>query len=591
MRGKKSIIVYTSIWTIGILILFHSIFQNWGYARVINYSGIIRGATQKLVKEELHGDRDDETITYVDDILYSLQYSDGKYDLLVVNNEYYQSQLRDMRVVWEQMKEEIISIRNGGNTDTLYQLSQEYFTKANTMVSTVEDIANQKLVLAIETFFGYLLLTGVIFIAWYMYQRKRLNQIRYIDALTGLSNAAAFEISLQQYIVSNKDDCLLIYIDIDDFKYLNTIYGYSIGNQILTVLAKTLKENAIDEQLCARIGSDHFYVCIPNDIHSIENLKKACNQRLKEAMALDVVDDITMTTGVYLIKERESLRDILDNVLLAHKHAKKAGKGCVIWYGKELLDKLNKENMIIKRMHHALVNEEFQLYLQPKFAIPSLQVIGAEALVRWKMQDGTLLYPDEFIPLFESNGFIHEMDLYMLEKACVFIKEHALYDSFSISVNFSRFTIHHRDFYEDFYRIINRYAIPHQCIEIEITESAFNELSSAILTMLGQIKEDGFIISMDDFGSGYSSLNLLNTLSLDEIKIDRAFLNIKNQNREQIIELIINIAKVLHMKVICEGVETKEDVAMLHRLQCQMGQGFYFSKPISSAAFYKKFIG
>lgn len=591
MKGKQSIIITTSIWTIGIMILFHSIFQNLGYARVINYSGIVRGATQKLVKEELNGDQDDETIAYLDDILYDLQHDEGTYDLLLVNNDYYQAQLNDMNVLWNKMKDEISSIRNGGQKDSLYQMSQDYFVMANDMVCTAEEIANQKLIFAIETFFGYLLLSGGIFIAWYMYQRKRLNTIKYTDELTELPNASAFEISMRKYMAGDFEECLLVYVDIDDFKYLNNIYGYPVGNQILTVLAKTIKDLSIKENLCARIGSDNFYVCLKNEEQSIKQLTTAFHQKLKKEMTLDVIDDITMTIGVYFVDGREQLHDILDNVLLAHKSAKKNGKGCIVWYGQELLEKLNKENMIIKQMHHALENEEFKLYLQPKFEIPSLDIIGAEALVRWQMKNGTFLYPDEFIPLFETNGFIHELDLYMLDKTCAFIKQHELYNQFSISVNFSRFTIHHRNFYTDFYRIVNTYDIPHHSIEIEITESAFNDLSPAILAMLTQIKEDGFIISMDDFGSGYSSLNLLNTLSLDEIKIDRAFLNVENQNREQIIELIINIANVLNMKVICEGVETIEDVNMLHRLQCKMGQGYYFSKPISSTDFYNKFMG
>lgn len=587
MKGKKSLGIYTLLWIIAVLILIFSLFQNFGYAKVINYSGIIRGATQKLVKEELNNEQDDALIIYLDDILDGLQNGSRVYQLTLVKDVNYQKQLADMKEMWEAMKKEIVFVRKGGNKDKLYQMSQDYFKAANEMVTTVEELSNIRFKSAIVIFFIYLLLSGGFFASWYIYKKRQLDKIRYIDELTGLYNVSAFELSIER-LKKNNNDYALIYFDLDDFKYINTIYGYNIGDQILVVIAQALKI-LVDKELCARIGNDNFYVCLKYNDQCIQQLKEFIKEQLKEKVALEVIDETTITVGAYKIDRKDTVHDMLDNALLAHKNAKKSGKGCTIWYGQSLLNQLKKENTLIKRMHYALLQGEFKLYLQPKFEIPSLNVFGAEALVRWQKKDGEFYFPDEFIPLFETNGFIHELDFYMLEQSCKFIQEYQLYQDFSISVNFSRITIHHRSFYTDFHTIIEKYKIPSHCIEIEITESAFNELSSTIIKMLINLKNEGFNILIDDFGSGYSSLNLLNTLELDEIKIDRIFLNPENGKREQIIGLIVDIAEALNMKVICEGIETKEDIEMLDKLNCKRGQGFYFSKPIPYKEFIKKF--
>ena len=588
MKVKRNLGIYTLLWIIAVLILIFSLFQNFGYAKIINYSGIIRGATQKLVKEELNNEQDDDLIIYLDEILDGLQNGSKNHQLTLITDSYYQKQLTDMRVMWEDMKNEVMLIRRGENKDRLYQLSQDYFDAANEMVKTVEELSNVRFKLAIIIFFIYLVLSGGFFALWYIYKQKQLDKIRYNDELTGLYNVSAFELSLEK-LKKNNSEYALIYFDLDDFKYINTIYGYNIGDQILVVIAQALKM-LVDKELCARIGNDNFYICLKYDENCVKQLKEFIKKRLKEEIALEVIDETTITVGAYKIDKKDSIHDMLDNALLAHKNAKKNGKGNTVWYGQSLLNQLKKENMLIKRMHYALVREEFKLYLQPKFEIPSLNVFGAEALVRWQKEDGSCYFPDEFIPLFETNGFIHELDFYMLEQSCKFIYLNKLYQNFSISVNFSRITIHHKSFYVDFHKIIEKYKIPCHCIEIEITESAFNELSPTIIKMLINLKKEGFNILIDDFGSGYSSLNLLNTLELDEIKIDRAFLSPENDKREQIIGLIVDIAEALNMRVICEGIETKEDMNMLYKLNCRRGQGFYFSKPIPSEEFIKKFI-
>lgn len=591
MKQKQSMGIYTCIWIIAIIILIVSLFQNLGYAKVINYSGIVRGATQKLIKQELQGEKDDEIIEYLDKIIHELQTGQGEYGLMKINNEKYQIQLETMEVSWELIKTEIQEVRNGGTENRLYELSQDYFSQADQMVATAQSVSDQSLVSSITLFFIYLLITGGVFAIWYHYKQRQIKKVMYIDKLTGLHNFLAFEMDVQKKLeYLNDDKYLMICFDIDDFKYLNTSYGYAFGDQLLKVVAQSLNEFVQPYGNCGRNGSDHFYALFSYGQNTIDDLKEKLKLDMKKQIDLDIIDDITLSFGVCLVNNETSVQDVLDNTLLAHKNAKSRGKGCTVWYDQNLLDKLYQENMIIKQMHHALIQHEFQLYLQPKFHIPSLEIVGAESLVRWHMPNHKILYPDEFIPLFEKNGFIYELDFDIFRQTCAFIHKYHLSDDFPISVNFSRVTIHHKDFYTRLHQIIHEYYVPVGCIEIEITESAFNDLSISIIDMLNRLREEGFIISMDDFGAGYSSLNLLNSMSVDVLKIDRQFLLEQESKKEQIIRLIVDLTKALNMKVICEGVETKEDVQLLEKVHCPLGQGYYISYPIMKDEFAQKFL-
>lgn len=589
MKQKQSMSVYTCIWIVAIVILIFSLFQNMGYSKVINYSGIVRGGAQLAVKEELNGEHDEQLILKLDNILHELQTGEGEYGLIRIDDDSYQKQLDDMQVTWHLMKDKINHLDQQQARDELYTLSQDFFTQADKMVATAQSVSDQHLFNSIAMFFIYLIITGGVFAFWYRYKQKQIQQVMYTDKLTGLYNGAAFEIEVQKHSESAMTESVLIYFDLDDFKYLNATYGYLFGNQMLIAIAKALREFVDGRGSCARNSNDCFFVFTHYHKNVIHDLKTCIIQSIKNEIEFDISDDITFTFGAYRIQKDISIQDMMENALLAHKNAKTRGKGNVVWYDQNLLDKIYQEGLIINQMHRALIDGEFQMFLQPKFKIPSLEIVGAEALVRWHMSDGKILYPDEFIPLFESNGFIYDLDFSILEQACQFIHEHQLYH-FIIAVNFSRVTIHHKDFYERFKGIIERYQIPVKCLEIEITESAFNDLSSTILNMLMRLRNDGFVVSMDDFGSGYSSLNLLNTMSVDVLKIDRVFLLKQDEKKVKIIGLIIDIAKALNMKVICEGVETKQDLELLTRLKCPLGQGYYVSKAVSEEEFIEKFL-
>ncbi|MEG0275893.1 MAG: bifunctional diguanylate cyclase/phosphodiesterase [Coprobacillus sp.] len=594
MKTKNNIIIYTSIWIVAILILTFSLTQNVGDAKVINYSGIIRGATQKLIKKELHGKADDKLIVYLDDILYDLQTGNGEYGLVLFDDSLYQSQLEEMNGIWTNIKEEIYKVRDGHSNEELFNLSEDYFVKANTMVETAQEVSDKKTRDSLSVFVGYLIVTIGVFIFWYKYKQKQINKAMYIDKLTGIHNFAAFEKEAEVRIEKiDQQRYAFICLDIDRFKYLNSTYGSQIGDQLLKTIAATLQVYAGHDGCCARYGSDEFFLFCEYNEFLIDKLKLSFKENMKESIELDIYNDLTVTCGVYLIQKDESIKDMLDNVSLAHKQAKKMEKGSVLYYNQNLLNDLYYESRLTKEMYPALEHNEFKLYLQPKFDIPSLKIVGAEALVRWHNRDNKILYPDEFIPLFEQNGFIYNLDFYMLEQVCLFIKKNHLEDThFSISVNLSRVTIHHQDFKENLKLLINKYKIPICCIELEITESSFNEFPHHIISMLNQLSEEGFVFSMDDFGAGYSSLNSIHKIPVDIIKIDRKFVTESREspNVIQIIRLIIETAHLLNKLVVCEGVEELQDVHMLNKLDCHIGQGYYVSKPIYHTEFLEKYL-
>ena len=282
----------------------------------------------------------------------------------------------------------------------------------------------------------------------------------------------------------------------------------------------------------------------------------------------------------------------MDKANMAHKNAKTEGKSMSLWYDERLLDKLNWENRLTKRMRKALGNNEFKLYLQPKYSLGDLKIRNAEALVRWEIPDEGTVCPDQFIPLFERNGSIAEIDFYILEKACAYIRKYldTFGTEFHISVNFSRVTIYQQRCYSTILEITDRFQIPHNCIEIEITESAFNGISEVIVQKIMNLQEEGFIISMDDFGSGYSSLNMLNKLPIQVLKLDQEFLREygTETKAKNVISCVTELAHTLDMKVVCEGVEKQEHVDFLKKIGCDYGQGYFFSKPISEEEFRER---
>lgn len=600
MKKKYDFLIYAAIWLVVIILFIFSLYHSIEHIKIIIHTGTIRSETQKVVKQELNNERKDDLIKRLDSILIKLRTGDGENGLQRCDNKEFQQKLNQMDSMWESMKKEIIKVRNGASGDKLYKMSEEYSVLSNQIVLISEKHSNAKLYSFATALFIYLIFSTISILIWEYYNKKRFNRIFYTDNLTKIKNQVAFENSAIEILhnASNKE-YVLLNIDIDNFKYINDTHGYEYGDKVLIIVATALSKTFHIKEICARIGSDNFVILAKYKDSLLEDIREMLTNAIISELDMNVTQTISYCIGAYLVEidnlGYKSINSIMDKANIAHKVSKTRGISSTVWYNENLLKQLQMENSIYNYMYKAIENEEFHMYLQPKFQISSLNVVSAEALVRWFSPELGFLSPDEFIPLFEKSGFIIELDFYMLKKACSFVKKTFMKKNqytYPIAVNFSRVTIYQNSFYQRFLDTVKEYEIPFKYIEIEITESAFNEISQPVISILEELKKLGFLISMDDFGSGYSSLSLLCSLSINGLKLDKSLLK-ETFNREKvysIIQCIIEMSHRIGMSVVCEGIETKRDLEFLNTVKCDVGQGFYFSKPIEEKEFFNKYV-
>lgn len=588
MKNKKIFHVYTVMWIGAIFILLGLMWQLYGDARIINYSGIVRGGTQKLVKEELVGNADDEMIAYIDGIIYDLQTGEGEYNLVQNEDEVYQEQLDELKDTWESLKELIYSNREDESYyDEVYDLSELHYQQADELVLRAEEQSADKSVRFMVIYFTCLILCMVSFVLINHFTQRTLVEMITKDRLTGILNGFGFEEEAARMLQGNgKVTYVAVEFDIKNFKKMNANYGYAMGDELLCQISNFLKEDAENLFLPARLTADTFVVM---------GKKKEGMIQLLENLLLEAIDkyefdnekmlvDIEFCYGAYEIENNtETVKSILDKVHTAHKMAKE-DESDIVWCDEKLFEKLKKEAYYVEYMPQALLNKEFQVYLQPQVDLKIGEVVSAESLVRWKQADGKLLYPDEFIPLFEKNSLIEQLDFYMLEEVCNFLSEQRSMgkEIYKISVNFSRVSLYKSDFYQRFLCIVDSYQIPHGYIEVEVVETALNEMSTEVIKLLTDLGSAGFSVAMDDFGAGYSSLIVLSDMPVHVIKLDRYFLwrIDENDKMKHIIVSTVEMAHSMSLKVICEGVESQKHVDFLKSIDCDYAQGYFYSKPV-----------
>ncbi|WLD28175.1 EAL domain protein [Clostridioides difficile] len=446
--------------------------------------------------------------------------------------------------------------------------------------------------LMIITIIGWIILSflflGVILYILYSKAKsqKTIEKMAYTDFVTGYSNWRKFELDVRNLLkkASQNDKHAMVIFDIDKFKAINDIYGHKKGNSILKDIADTLDSITHNNETFARVSSDNF-----NMLLSYDTREDIINVIKKIIINNDVVN---LSFGIYEIKDKSlSISAYSDRASLAKLSIKNNRDINFAFFNDELRDKLLLEDKIEKKMEYALENNQFIMYLQPKYNIKSEKFCGSEALVRWQYTEKEFIYPSDFIPIFEKNGFITKIDMYILEQACKEIR--TLFDKgispLPISVNFSRVDFFKKDFITKIVNICDKYKIPYSLIEIEITESSMFGDTDTLFEVSRSLQDIGFILSMDDFGSGYSSVNMLKNIPLNVIKLDRGFfIDDKNIDKSQIvIKSIVSLIKQLGIRVVAEGIETKSQVEMLRKANCDIIQGYYFSKPLPVKEFEK----
>lgn len=416
---------------------------------------------------------------------------------------------------------------------------------------------------------------------------EEVSRIAYTDSITGYGTWDKFVLDAKSLLRHEYRRYALVSFDIDKFKAINDMYGHDEGNRVLKLIADTVNRNIQDGETFSRINSDNYYILMlyrsdSDTARRIGSLIQAIEYEITEFVPV-------LSFGIYRITDKSvSIRRMGDLADIAKRTVKYGDDSAYAFYSESMLEKMREEKRIENEMQTALDMHEFSVFYQPKVSLDGkVNLTGAEALVRW-IKDGTVISPGKFIPLFEKNRFIVKLDYYIMDQVCQKIKQwESYYPHLLISVNMSRVHLRDPQFVEKLNDICLSHGVSTSSIEIEITESAAYESLDVLTAVFKQLKDYGFHISIDDFGSGYSSLNMLKDLPADVLKIDRAFLAESNSNKRanDILGYVIRMAGSLGMHTICEGIETDEQAKLLGGLGCEMAQGFYFAKPMPSDSF------
>jgi len=409
------------------------------------------------------------------------------------------------------------------------------------------------------------------------------------DVLTGLYNKEAFYSLAAKRIKNKKDiDYDLICLDVDKFKLINDMFGAEEGDRLLMYIGKLIKEIASPlKGIACRISADTFVILLPRQKDYESNMVQATTDLLSK---YPLKIKISVRFGIYpVIGDGVPVRAMCDRAKLAIESIKGRYDLYHVFYDDSIREQLLFEQSISDDMKTALKEGQFLIYYQPKYDLMTENIAGAEALVRWLHPEKGFLFPSDFIPLFEKNGFITDLDMYVWEEVCKRIRVWLDMGrkAPSISVNVSRADIYNPHLPEVILGLIDKYKLEPKNLHLEITETAYTENPVQLIEVVSKLKEYGFSIEMDDFGSGYSSLNMLSELPIDILKLDMRFLQNQSTQRESknIISFIISLAKWMDLLVVAEGVETEQQVKMLRNMDCNYVQGYYYSKPLPQKEF------
>ncbi len=424
---------------------------------------------------------------------------------------------------------------------------------------------------------------------------RKIIKTLYLDPVTGGDNWYKFRINANKIIGSKqftKRSYALINFDINRFKIINDAYGYQKGDEVLKDIYNIIKRWSRTGEPVTRYAADQFYILMSfSDQDELTQRILDLDDRIRQ---LRYTKAARIFYGVYFITEKNDSIDRMGEFSqVAKNNIKGSSEGIISFFDDVARGRLLEEEEIERSMNEALKNDEFLVYLQPKYTAKEEIISGAEALVRWQSSNGMPFYPGNFIPLFEKNGFITELDFYMLKKVCQLIRGwlDKGYNPLPISVNISRLHFANSHLAEIIIDIVDSYGVPHQLIELELTESAFLQNKQMLIDTVVRLRDNGFLVSMDDFGVGYSSLNSLKDLPLDTVKLDGELFRLTDEVERGlcVIRNTITMAKDLHMKVVAECIETKEQVEFLCMVGCDIIQGYYFAKPMPTDQFEEKY--
>ena len=421
------------------------------------------------------------------------------------------------------------------------------------------------------------------------YMKEEMMLRFYTDMQTGINNKIGFTKTVSELFKKYPEKKWILAIgDICRLSVVNELYGNRVGDAVLRSVAHTLGELVKGKGVCGRMGGGMFTLCMD---YTEENLRNFKNIKNFECYQFGLVVPVVMRFGIFLGESNGSLESMLNAASLAIGSSSDITKNRFTLYTKEMKETALCEVRMTSQIREALEKDEFQLYFQPQFDAFTKKIVGAESLCRWIKPDGTMISPGLFIPVAEKNGHIRNLDKRIWLKAFQHMR-HWLDSGMNIvpvSVNISRMSLHFDDFIATISALREKYRIPDDLIHFEITESAYMSDQGQLISKINGIRDLGYKIAMDDFGSGYSSLNSLTELPIDILKLDMGFMrkSVDSQRGSSIISHVIDMAHSLNLAVISEGVETEAQAEFLRNRKCDIIQGFLYAKPMPEDDFTK----
>jgi len=420
-------------------------------------------------------------------------------------------------------------------------------------------------------------------------KEKTIEQLAFYDFLTNLPNRKLFEQEVESFIKSshyNNKKFAILFLDLDNFKWVNDSLGHRFGDKVLVKMGKKLHTIISKDSLVARLGGDEFVILSPyEDILSVSQLASTIIESVSLPLVVDEKEvNVGWSIGISLFPQNaETYTQLLQNADTAMYEAKAKGKNNFQFFADEMNTSAKERLEIDTRLRNATKNSLFTLNFQPKYSCIEKKIKGVEALIRWNDSELGFVPPDKFIPIAEESGYIYEIGLWVIKEALKAHKAiHALDDSMSMAINVSGKQLENSNFYDDIISIFSSENIAYEKIEFEVTETAIMENIQTIIPVLHKIKALGIEISVDDFGTGYSSMAYLKKLPIDTLKIDREFIMEleKDEEDQAIVRAILALSGALKLKTIAEGVEIVEQKEMLETMGCEVIQGYLYSKPL-----------